>query len=412
MIPLDVSGEVGFMLPLISQVGVTIEPALLPATVVPGLYVHIPFCFHKCHYCDFYSITRQTPERMGRFVDLLLREADAWTGESGPTIWPRTIFFGGGTPTLLPMDEMRRLIEGLGRRFDLSQVSEWTIEANPATLGADYAAMLRDAGVHRLSFGAQSFDPAELKRLERHHDPEDVPRSVEIARRAGFERLNVDLIYAIPGQDLASWSRSLESALALNVPHMSCYGLTYESNTPIAVRKRLGLLRQAEESLELEMLHYTRHRLKDSGRPAYEISNYATSGEECRHNLLYWTGGDYIALGPSGASHVQGQRWRNRPHLREWEEAIESGVLPAADYEKLTPRQRAGELAMLLLRLERGLEFEEFAARSGFDAREIYAEPIRQLTDLGLIVASAGGIKLSEKGLNVADAVAAEFVGA
>ena len=389
----------------------TLLPSRLPKVDVEALYVHVPFCFHKCHYCDFYSITRQTPERMAHFVDLVLREADGWAERAkGPTARPRTIFFGGGTPTLLPVEQMRRLIVGLRKRFDFSLVDEFTVEANPATLSDEFAAMLREAGVDRLSFGAQSFDRAELATLERHHDPDDVPRSIDIARRAGFTRLNVDLIYAIPGQTIEKWSQSLEQAIALDTPHLSCYGLTYEPNTPIAVKKRLGTMTAIEESLELDMMRITRRRLAEVNRPAYEISNYAAAGEECRHNLVYWTGGSYIGLGPSAASHVHGWRWKNRPHLGEWENAIEADRLPATDVEQLTPSQRAGELAMLLLRLTDGLNFAAFADRTGRDARQLFAAQIDQLAPTGLITVDDRAIRLTERGLGVADAVAAEFL--
>ena len=300
-----------------------LSPRDVPRGDVPGLYVHIPFCFHKCHYCDFYSITRQNEQRMTQYVDRILREAEMWTG-GGPTLRPRTIFFGGGTPTLLPPDDMRRLLVGLGERIDLADVDEWTVEANPATVTIEYCRMLRACGVNRISFGAQSFITAELATLERHHDPTDVPRSLALARAAGFERINVDLIFAIPGQNFASWSQSLESAIALDTEHISCYALTYEPNTPMAVKKRLGHLTPAAEELELQMLHHTRRRLREAGYEPYEISNFARPGGPCRHNLLYWTGGSYIGLGPSAASHVHGTRWRNRPHLREWEQAIDT----------------------------------------------------------------------------------------
>jgi oxygen-independent coproporphyrinogen-3 oxidase len=374
---------------------------------IPGLYVHIPFCFHKCHYCDFYSITRQTPERMNNFVDLMLREAGLWRDLP---VKPKTIFFGGGTPSLLPLDPMRRLINGLRDRFDFSQLNEFTVECNPATVSLEYSQMLREAGVDRLSFGAQSFDRTELAQLERHHDPDDVPRSIEIARQAGFTRLNVDLIYAIPGQSLESWSRSLEAAIALNTPHISCYGLTYEPNTPIAVKKRLGQLIPAEDSLELEMLHHTRARLAQVDKPAYEISNYAIAGEECRHNLLYWNGGSYAALGPSASSHVHGTRWKNRPHLGEWETSVAKDELPATDVEILTPAQRAGELAMLQLRLSAGLNYDAFAAHTGCDARALFADQLERLSKLQMIELDDRGFRLSNKGLNVADAVASEFL--
>jgi oxygen-independent coproporphyrinogen-3 oxidase len=384
-----------------------LDPTALPPAEVEGLYVHVPFCFHKCHYCDFYSITRQTDDRMARFVDLVLAEAGQWE-EKG---WrPRTIFFGGGTPSLLPLPLMRRLIDGLHSRFDLSGVDEWTVEVNPATAKLEYCQMLREVGVNRLSFGAQSFTPAELKTLERHHDPADVPRSVELARAAGFRRLNVDLIYGIPGQDLASWDASLSAAIALGTDHLSCYGLTYEPNTPMAVKKRLGHFRAVEENIELQMLHHTRARLANAGLQAYEISNYSAPGEECRHNLVYWTGGNYLALGPSGASHVSGWRWRNRPHLGEWEDAVAAGGVPAVDVEHLSPERRAGELAMLLLRLSRGIEFDDFSARTGADARALFAEPLDRLSKLGLVSIDDRAARLSRSGLDVADAVAAEFL--
>ena len=388
-----------------------LDPARLPAADVEGLYVHVPFCFHKCHYCDFYSITRQGDDRMARFVDLMLAEANLWMrSEVGSRAKPRTIFFGGGTPSLLPESLMHRLLTGLGDRFDFSRLEEWTVEANPATVRGDYLEMMRGAGVDRLSFGAQSFNLAELTILERHHDPDDVARSIELARSAGFTRLNVDLIYAIPGQTLESWSASLDAAIALRTPHVSCYNLTYEPNTPMAVKKRLGHFEPVAEDVELRMLRHTRERLATAGYRAYEISNYAAAGEPCRHNLVYWTGGNYIGLGPSAASHVAGRRWKNRPHLGEWERAVGDGKLPASDVETLSPDQRAGELAMLMLRLDTGIEFERFTARTGREARHIFADTIDRLAHVGLITVDATAIRLTDAGINVADAVAAEFL--
>ena len=382
----------------------------LPAAQIEGLYVHVPFCFHKCHYCDFYSITRQSEQRMERFVERVLAEAAQWSEGGATPPRPRTVFFGGGTPSLLPLPMMRKLIEGLRERFDLSAVVEWTVEVNPATARQDYCRMLRECAVDRLSFGAQSFDRGQLQTLERHHDPDDVARSLDTARGAGFRRLNVDLIYAIPGQDLASWDRSLSQALALGTTHLSCYGLTYEPNTPIAVKRRLGQLVAAEEEAELEMFRHARRRVRDAGLEAYEISNYAAPGEECRHNLVYWTGGNYIGVGPAAASHVEGWRWRNRPHLGEWEEAVDAGRLPATEVEQLTPRRRAAELAMLMLRLTRGIDLAAFAARTGFDARTLFSAKFQQLSRLALIEDHADSIRLSDNGLPVADAVASEFL--
>ena len=386
-----------------------LTPADVPRGAVHGLYVHVPFCFHKCHYCDFYSITRQTPERMAAFVDRVLAEAEQWGDRE---VRPRTVFFGGGTPTLLPAEQMVRLIAGLGARMDLSAVDEFTVEANPATVTADHCAALRASGVDRLSFGAQSFDRHELSLLERHHDPDDVPASVAVARAAGFARLNLDLIFAVPGQTLASWRRSLAMALAIGTPHLSCYALTYEPNTALAVRKRLGQFDAAADEVELAMLHDTRDTLSAAGYAAYEVSNFAVPGEACRHNVNYWTGGNYLGLGPSAASHVDGVRWRNRPHLGEWETAVDDRRLPAADAERLSPQQRAGELAMLMLRLGRGLDLRFCSDRTGVDAAAVFGPTIDQMAGGGLVVVTDGRVVLTRRGIEVADGVAGEFVAA
>ena len=325
-------------------------------------------------------------------------------------IQPRTIFFGGGTPTLLPRDAMQRLIWGLSQIFDLTNVREWTVEANPATVDLEYCQMLRQAGVNRISFGAQSFNPAELAMLERHHDPEDVPRSVQTARNAGFQRINIDLIFAIPGQSLDSWSRNLELAISLGTTHLSAYNLTYEPNTPLAVKKRLGQITAIDENTELEMLHHTRARLCQAGLPPYEISNFASPGQECQHNLLYWNGMDYIGLGPSAASHVQGHRWKNQANLGNWESSIENDQLPIRDLEVLTPRQRAGELAMLQLRLAQGLNFSDFEKRTNFNPRQLFADEIARFSSQRLLEADDSNLRLTHAGIAVADAIAAEFL--
>ena len=395
-------------LPQVNERAPPLDLASLPATSAAGLYVHVPFCFHKCHYCDFYSITRQTPERMEAFVDRVLREADLWRG-SPVGRSPTSVFFGGGTPSLLPHAAMARLLRGLRERFDLGGVAEWTVEVNPATADGDYLRMLRDNGVDRLSLGAQTFDPTELRTLERHHDPADVDAAIAMARIVGFERLSIDLIYAIPEQTLASWRRSLDRAIALGLEHVSCYGLTYEPNTPMTVRKRLGRIVPAEESLEVAMFRLARSRLADAGLSAYEISNHARPGRESLHNLAYWLGESYIGLGPSAASHVEGTRFRNTPHLRHWEQAIDAGQLGAIDAERLHATQRASELAMLNLRLTAGIETADFIRRTGSDPRVIFADAIGELRELGLLADDDGHLRLTDAAWPVADSVAARF---
>jgi oxygen-independent coproporphyrinogen-3 oxidase len=233
---------------------------------------------------------------------------------------------------------------------------------------------------------------------------------VEAARAAGIKRINVDLIFAIPGQSMEMWEKSLEAALALGTKHLSAYNLTYEPNTPLTVKKKMGQITAVEEGLELAMLEKTRSRMAAAGLPAYEISNFAAPGQECQHNLRYWNGEDYIGLGPSAASHVQGHRWKNAGNLGKWEEAIARKELPAVDMEILSPQQRMGELAMLQLRLSSGLNFADFEKRMSEDARSVFADPIERYTAAGLLESDSTRVRLTEHGVRLADAVAAEFL--
>ncbi len=386
-----------------------VDLASLPAVRPAGLYVHVPFCLHKCHYCDFYSITRQTPQRMSRFVDLVLAEAGVWA-DSPLELRPRTVFFGGGTPSLLPVGEMCRLLEGLAERFDLSEVLEWTVEVNPATADVDYLREMRRRGVNRISVGAQSFERSELAVLERNHEPGEVAEAIAMAREAGFRRLSVDLIYAIPGQSLESWQRSLASAVALGTEHLSCYGLAYEPNTPLAVRRRLGRVQAAPEDLEVAMLREARRFLSGEGLDAYEVSNYAAPDCESLHNVGYWEGESYIGLGPSAASHIEGSRFRNEPHLGRWEAAVAIQGLAAIEAEHLSAEHRARELAMLNLRLSRGIEVADFRRRTGFEARQLFSDEISRMAEMGLIEDTGSHVRLTDKGWPVADSVASEFL--
>jgi oxygen-independent coproporphyrinogen-3 oxidase len=202
---------------------------------------------------------------------------------------------------------------------------------------------------------------------------------------------------------------SLEEAISLSTEHLSCYGLTYESNTPLAVKKRLGVIRAVEDELELAMLHHTRWRLAEAGFFSYEISNYARDGEECRHNLLYWNGGSYLGLGPAAASHVEGTRWKNRPHLGEWEAAMQKNEVPAIDVERLTPSQRASELIMLQLRLRNGVDAAAVEKLSGVNPLEQHATTLERLAKLKLIGLGDDSFYLTERGIDVADSISAEF---
>ena len=255
-----------------------------PDTSPAGAYIHIPFCFHKCHYCDFYSLV----ENRGREAAFLLRLVDELRIVGGYLKQPlRTIFFGGGTPTLLDTSLWQDLLRAINHHLPIANDAEITVEANPETVRPDLMDVLSRGGVNRISIGAQSFQPAHLKALERWHEPENVKRAVVLAQEGGITNINIDLIFAIPGQTLNDWLKDLDTALSLNPSHLSCYGLTYEPNTPLTEKLRQGRIKKADEELEADMYEATRKKLTEAGYEQYEISNWAKPDCQCQHNLMY-----------------------------------------------------------------------------------------------------------------------------
>jgi oxygen-independent coproporphyrinogen-3 oxidase len=384
-----------------------------------SLYVHIPFCFHKCHYCDFYSIV-DARDRQGAFTCRLIRELHALAP------WARggalkTIFVGGGTPSLLRPDLWRVLLEALHASFDLSHMGagpgEFTVECNPETVTDELMAVLASGGVNRVSVGAQSFNPRHLKTLERWHDPANVPRALEMARRAGIGRQSVDLIFGIPGQTLEDWETDLASALALGVEHLSCYNLTYEAGTAMTARLARGEFSRADEDLEVEMYALTLRTLRGGGLHRYEVSNYARPGAEARHNLAYWRQEQWLAAGPSASGHLAGHRWKNSPRLDDYLEGDDEGFAPVVDHEPPDAARSLRERIMTGLRLAEGLDSAALLA----DAATIDpAAPARLRglaaanADRGLLLIdpASGRWRLTDSGFLLADGIAADFMAA
>jgi len=399
-----------------------------------GLYVHVPFCFHKCHYCDFYSFV-ETSGREGAYVDRLLVEARAWAdvvsggagveelsgvGDSGDASDIRgagddaasaleTLFVGGGTPTLLEPALLARLLDGLRHIFRWRDDAEWTVEANPETVTDEIARTLLDAGVNRVSIGCQSFDPGLLKALERWHEPASVARAVERLRAAGLTDLNLDLIFAIPGETLDQWQRDLDQALALKPSHLSCYGLVYEPNTALTKRRDMGQVTPTEDDLEAAMYEHTRERLAHAGFEQYEISNWARPRRRCQHNELYWNDADWLALGPSASGHAGRLRWKNAPRLGDWLDR--APFSPLGHAEVVTDRQRSGERFMLGLRRNEGLPLHEVERllACGSDAPLRRAAIDRACIE-GLLQRDGDRLRLTDRGLLLADSVLSQLI--
>jgi len=372
-----------------------------------GLYLHIPFCRTKCGYCDFYSDAISGQPTL-RLVNAMVSElANRLTAHPSPIT---TVFVGGGTPTVLGVEALAPLLMPLKDIVRADRPTEFTTETNPGTLDAAKLALLTEAGVDRISMGAQSFHRGELNALERIHVPEDIPHGVEICRRHGIERLNLDLIFGIPTQTLASWRESLRRAIDLGADHVACYGLTYEPGTALTRMRDGGRIVPCDEGLEADMYLAAIDDLAATGYEQYEISNFAKSGQRCLHNLIYWKNEPYIGVGPSAAGYLDGTRTRNVSNTREYIRRIERDGHAVVESERLTGAALAGETAMLQLRLNEGLVFEDFLRWTQTDARRAFAESIARYAGQGWLTVTDRGVALTRSGRLMADTVIADFI--
>jgi len=320
-----------------------------------GLYIHIPFCHARCGYCDFVTFTGKE-DRIEAYVEALQAELNLYIKKSplAPRRSHATIFFGGGTPSLLTPQQVTRILEHIRKCVLVSADAEITMEANPESVTLEKAIGWRQAGVNRLSIGLQAMDDALLKAMDRLHTVDEFHQAYKNARQAGFTNLNVDLIYGFSGQSLEAWKDTLDKTLVLNPEHLSLYALAIEEHTPFAAQHVT-----VNSDLQAEMYAWARQRLAAAGYPQYEISNFSRPGYECRHNLIYWRQEDYLALGVGAVGCVGNQRWTNHKTLHAYEKDLEDGRLPRQQIETLTDQEQRFERLMLGLRLREGLAWEE-----------------------------------------------------
>jgi len=379
-----------------------------------GLYAPIPFCFHKCHYCDFYSIvdhsagagSKHTIDRQTPFAHALFRELEYRAEQH--QLQPETIFIGGGTPTLMRTDLWRQLLQTMRALGVLRRTREFTVEANPETVTPELLDVLARGGVNRLSMGAQTFQPRLLETLQRWHDPASIGKAMQGARAAGITNLSLDLIFAIPGQTDAELDADLDAALELEPTHLSCYSLIFEPETPLAMKRKLGRVAPTDEDTERRMYQRVIDRLHEAGYEQYEISNWALRSSNghgasfrCLHNLLYWTNRDWIGVGPSAASHAAGERWKNVPHLGRY--VAGSPTPPVQDVEQLDEDARRGEALMLGLRLREGVTHDWL--NDTLPADNPRRAIINQLIDQHMLERTDTHLRLTDEGLFLADAV-------
>jgi oxygen-independent coproporphyrinogen-3 oxidase len=383
------------------------ESALLPAWQWPrAAYVHVPFCAHKCGYCDFASLAG-VDHLADRYLDALEREIEVSLGEPQEV---DTIFVGGGTPTRLDPIQLSRLCTIIKRWLKKSPGGEWTIEANPGTLDFEKAVVLAEAGVDRISLGAQSFQPNLLRVLERHHGRAEVEQAVAIVSPR-FSRWSLDLIFGVPGSTIADWLSDLESALALGPSHLSCYGLVFEKGTALWSQQRMGLVTAVDEEVERRMYEATIDRLEAAGLAMYEISNFARPGEESRHNLVYWANDAYFGFGVGAARYLHGVRSVNTRDLPAYLRRIESGESATGPSEELSPEGRARETAVLMLRrIQMGIDRDDFGRRTGFELDALAGAAIERFKARGYLQDDGCRVRFSREGVFVADRVLCELL--
>jgi oxygen-independent coproporphyrinogen-3 oxidase len=383
----------------------------LPEDPVTSLYVHVPFCARKCEYCAFYSEASDGAV-IERYVHALQRELEMVAAD----LRPRTIFFGGGTPSLLNLRQWEAIFETM-TRLGLGGATEWTVECNPATVSADKARLLRSGGVNRISMGVQSLDENLLDRLGRVHSRDMVFKSFDILRAAGFENLNIDLMFAIPGQTREVWQRTLAEAVAMGSEHLSSYEVIYEEDTPLYAQLNAGEF-AVDEDLACDMYEDLVAAVDRAGFQQYEIANFArrVSGETgiparaCQHNVNYWRGGSFYGVGPSATGYVRGVRTKNWSNTQMYCEQLERGRRAIESREELRPLARAGEIAAFGLRMNAGWPFEQFQTITGLDLRAEWSGEIDDLVERGWGARDEQRFRLTPSGLRFADAAAELFL--
>lgn len=376
------------------------DPWWLPRTA----YVHVPFCAHRCGYCDFAVSTGQE-HLVGLYLEALGVEL-AGLGEPFPV---ETRFVGGGTPSHLSADQLARLLALMNRWLPAPPGSEFSIEANPDTFTAEKAAVLAAGGVTRVSLGVQSFRPAALAALDRRHTPEQVPHAVEAARRHGLS-LSLDLIFAAPGSTPADWAADLEAALTFAPDHVSTYGLTYETGTALWKARRRGAVPVVPEEAELAMYEYAVDRLAAAGFERYEVSNFARPGRRCRHNERYWANEAYHGFGTGAARYARGRRELNVRDTALYVRRVLAGESPTFQGEELAPRDRAFETLATQLRRADGIDRDRYREQTGFGLDDLAGGRVAALVRAGLLADDGAAVRLTRRGYCVADGVVEDLL--
>jgi oxygen-independent coproporphyrinogen-3 oxidase len=376
---------------------------------VLGLYIHIPFCSAICNYCNF-NRSLLDADQKGRYVTALTTEIERAAAAGRPRAAADTIYFGGGTPSLLEPAELASIIEACHRSFDVAADCEITLEANPETVTPARLAQFRDAGANRLSFGVQSFRDEELRRLSRLHNADRARRAIGEARTAGFDNLSLDLMMWLPGQSIIEWLESVDEAAQLAPDHLSLYLLELYPNAPLRDDIARAGWSQAPDADAATMYIEAMSRLERAGYEQYEISNVARPGKRARHNIKYWADGEWVGMGCGAHSTRDGVRWKNVSGIDEYIDRITVGDSPVIDVRRLSDAERLGDALFMGLRLADGLDLAVLGKRYGVDVWERYGSDLERFVDEGLLRREGSHLRLTRPGMLLAHEVMMVFV--
>ena len=366
-------------------------------------YVHIPFCTQICYYCDFSKVFIKN-QPVDSYLEHLIEEYHSYDIKK-----LRTLYIGGGTPTALSAPQLAFLLEKLTDKLDLSYLEELTIEANPGDLDEEKIAVLKDSPVNRVSLGVQTFNDRMLKQIGRSHLEKDIYENIANLKKAGFDNISIDLIYALPKQTMEDVKTNVAKAIALDIPHMSLYSLILENHTVFMNRMRRGKLPLPKEDLEAEMFEYIIAELEKAGFEHYEISNFSKPGFESRHNLMYWDNAEYYGIGAGASGYVNGVRYKNHGPIRHYLQAVEAGNARVQE-EVLTLKEKMEEEMFLGLRKKSGVSKKRFEEKFGLSFEDQYGAVVSELTEQGLLVPDKDIIRMTKKGLFLGDTVAEKFI--
>ena len=373
-----------------------------------GLYIHVPFCVQKCNYCDFNSFKIKGNDKK-EYLNAIEKEMKLYSDEFKNKQFD-SVFFGGGTPSILNIEELKRLVGSVFENFNIKKTAEVSMECNPGTINKEKLIHMKELGINRLSIGLQAIQNHHLKYIGRIHSYEEFEKNYLEAKEVGFDNINIDLMYALPNHKKEEWKESLDKIISLNPSHISAYSLILEEGTKLYEMYDNEEFSLLDEDTDIEMYNYTINKLKENGYNQYEISNYSKEYKECKHNIIYWKCDNYLGLGPGASGYIGDIRYNNISDLNEYNHKISQNIKPIEEETILSEKDKIEEFIFMGLRMNEGISLKVFKERFNISIEDIYKEPIEKLIDSKLLELDKDNLKLTQKGREISNTVFIEFI--